>query len=493
MAKPIKTSLIGHQGRTFDVRYRQVGDDSFAFTASEDGTAKLWDIKARRCIATIKHGYTDEVLRSSFIGSPRILATCGADGLAHIWKPKDHPDGSAATSITTTSSKFEKVFSLDHEKGQIYVCDLIREEEATLMTAADDILTLWDLAKMERTSSWRFGALGALGAAAKSSPKVHQPLQPQPPTSQGSSNPDNPTAFIFDAKPNPVEPSVVAVCLSDGTVRLLDSRARPMAASHVALFKTGTDTGSVPGTASRTAVAEALDVHATCLAWEPSSAMHMLCGLGSGQTALLDCRQLRTLALLSGHERPCFGAAFLPNSQRYQAISWSSDSSVRLWDLSGSLEAPPEADAHEIQLDQVGAVGELGMLGSTFQAPQPNRSRVFMGTRTGSSIGNSSSNSSTLGGYSGRPQRRAASVDLSTGGLAAPGAASKSESPHGGFLDIYAVGEPYRAVGEVGSVEIPDYPILCGALGAEGQLLLGGGTSSGPISPVHVMSLDCLY
>ena len=50
----IRHSFIGHQGRCFDVRYSLHGDQMLS--ASEDGTAKLWDINTRKCLFTFDHG-----------------------------------------------------------------------------------------------------------------------------------------------------------------------------------------------------------------------------------------------------------------------------------------------------------------------------------------------------------------------------------------------------------------------------------------------------
>jgi WD40 repeat protein len=79
----IKYSLIGHKERCFDLKYSEdssnllscnlsflLSDLSvslFSSLASEDGTAKLWNIHERKVLHTLTHNNKCEVLRSSFL------------------------------------------------------------------------------------------------------------------------------------------------------------------------------------------------------------------------------------------------------------------------------------------------------------------------------------------------------------------------------------------------------------------------------------------
>ena len=47
------TLLLGHKGRCFDVRRYIYDDKDFIYTASEDGTAKLWSLTAKRTSSSV--------------------------------------------------------------------------------------------------------------------------------------------------------------------------------------------------------------------------------------------------------------------------------------------------------------------------------------------------------------------------------------------------------------------------------------------------------
>jgi WD40 repeat protein len=189
--------LLGHKGRCFDVRISAQG--SHVLSGSEDGTSRLWNLTSKTSIHTLIHDQTSEVLRAMFLSNPESSAlhnlpeivTCGSDGKAIVWSG---PSG----------LKYEKKYELLHNNEQIYVCEYIPAfNQAQLLTAADDSIYLWDLAKpdmpffdssFEATSNHNI----AFG---------------------GPRNPDN-KAFIFDCKFSPIQvsSSIFAVALSDGTL-----------------------------------------------------------------------------------------------------------------------------------------------------------------------------------------------------------------------------------------------------------------------------------
>ena len=47
------TLLLGHKGRCFDVRRYIYDDKDFIYTASEDGTAKLWSLTAKTTSSSV--------------------------------------------------------------------------------------------------------------------------------------------------------------------------------------------------------------------------------------------------------------------------------------------------------------------------------------------------------------------------------------------------------------------------------------------------------
>lgn len=189
----VKRTLLGHKGRSFDVRISRGGDG--LVSASEDGTCKVWNLSNGKCSHTVVHNKEAEVLRSNFLGNHRIC-TSGSDGNAIIWRPSED------------AAKLEREHVLEHgEDSQIYVCETSDER---LLVAADDFMVLWDLETLERAQEFRFTDLAENNSGSTTAFGGHR-------------NPDN-QVFVFDAKFNPSDRSVVSVALSDSTTRIVDTR-----------------------------------------------------------------------------------------------------------------------------------------------------------------------------------------------------------------------------------------------------------------------------
>jgi hypothetical protein len=189
----LKRSLLGHQGRSFDVR-TDVGGRQ-VISASEDGTCKVWDITNGRCTRTIAHNKEAEVLRAGFLSGGRICTT-GSDGIAVIW------------NASSDGTKLVKEHALQHgADSQLYVCETSGDE---LLVAADDFLVLWDLQRLERLQEFTFTSIA-------------EPEGPATTGFGGHRNPDN-QVFVFDAKYNPSSSNIISVALSDSTTRIVDTR-----------------------------------------------------------------------------------------------------------------------------------------------------------------------------------------------------------------------------------------------------------------------------
>ena len=109
MANCIVGSFIGHTARSFDVQL--CNDSLHCISASEDGTARLWDISSRKCIATLKHNVKSEVLRVGSIDE--LLCTCGSDGRVVLWQKDEKGSG------------FSAVHEVSHGDNQIYACEVL--------------------------------------------------------------------------------------------------------------------------------------------------------------------------------------------------------------------------------------------------------------------------------------------------------------------------------------------------------------------------------
>jgi len=416
----LKSTLIGHKFRCFDVRLSNGAnkeDPLLLLTASEDGTAKLWDIEKHKCLFTFKHNKDCEVLRVAFLSSNgSSVVTCGADGKAIVW-------GSREGTGLSGRRKYEQVCSLDHGDAQIYVCEISEcarllpctpatstafdgvsgtesdkardctdntpprspGEHTFLLTAADDRLYIWDLSRtatsLPRVWTFRSAANGGMPSAPDAAAVEGEGDQEivSPPTSYGGPrNVDN-AAYIFDAKCSPKDPHKVAVALSDGTIRILNTHpgTKPNAAvdteaaldirklisqlqpnkpenGDAANLEKHASTEAVTGTDGASEM-ESPAPHATGVGWT-TDARSLVVALGDGSILVLDVngKVYTGRALLCGHSRGCFGvtcmAAFhaldtasaSPGSKRKmvdreqnrsRALSWSSDGSICEWDL----------------------------------------------------------------------------------------------------------------------------------------------------------------
>jgi WD40 repeat protein len=260
----LKSSFIGHKYRCFDVRFNSICTTESArmLTASEDGTAKLWNVNSRKCLFTFNHNQECEVLRVAFLDDiGNTVITCGADGKAIIWSKKNADVNDSGVSIsvgvgnieeTTTKKKklpkYEQACCLDHGDTQIYACEPIlatsnaenqnqsQNHYRGLLTAADDSLYFWDL-------TVNAGSLPYIRTFSKVTDKDEddeERTSTRTRTYGGERNEED-AAYIFDAKLCPMNYNKVALALSDGTVRIVDISDTDSASASTATV-TATDT-----------------------------------------------------------------------------------------------------------------------------------------------------------------------------------------------------------------------------------------------------------
>lgn len=295
-----------------------------AVSASEDGTARVWDLASGRCPKTLEsRNKKHEVLRACW-APPRdtsnsvTMATGSADGAVRLWGLAGKGETAAAGGNEDGSGRYQalKVVGLlrhrDESKGldgQIYSCQFVQDHaDATasssaagamrLLTASDSSVHLWDVDTRKRVASRALSKVGDHSIG-------------------GERNPDD-MSFIFDAKPRPGSgSSVLAVALSDGTVRV----------------------GNVLGEGGQTEVLRGgSNTHLTSLAWSEDGTILVSCG-GDGTVTVWDTRKWTVRAVFSGHSRPVYGAAFHPScgaesgeASPHLLLSWSSDETICAWD-----------------------------------------------------------------------------------------------------------------------------------------------------------------
>ncbi|MEV4924325.1 nSTAND1 domain-containing NTPase [Streptomyces roseoverticillatus] len=125
--------LTGHTDDVYGVAISPNGRT--VATASNDHTAKLWDIASQRLLATLA-GHTGQVVTVAFSPDGRLIATASKDGTAKLWDAGTHR---LLATLTGHSSGVSGVtFSPDVH---------------TLATAGDDgTVRLWDVAKRQQTA-----------------------------------------------------------------------------------------------------------------------------------------------------------------------------------------------------------------------------------------------------------------------------------------------------------------------------------------------------
>jgi len=409
----LESTLIGHKFRCFDVRLSKGASADaplLLLTASEDGTAKLWDIQKHTCLFTFKHNTECEVLRVAFLNSDgTCVITCGADGKAIVWGYKDSQSG---------RRKYEPVCSLDHGDAQIYVCEVTgtaefspsitvppfvsgaassdesaKQTECTgkpmpllgertfLLTAADDRLYTWDLSStataLPRVWTFISAANGGLSHAKEQDTSESGENGGNSATSYGGPRNAENTAYIFDAKSSPKDPHKVAVALSDGSIRILNTRCstEPNAAvdteaaldirtiiSQLKLKEINDGSASLSQEGIQSEGVQCADSapeeetpspHATGVSWSADS-RNLLVALGDGGILVLDVNGnvYTGRAFLCGHSRGCFGVTCMTvhpsddasesgvkrkftdqEQQSSRALSWSSDGTICEWNL----------------------------------------------------------------------------------------------------------------------------------------------------------------
>lgn len=304
-----------------------------AVSASEDGTARVWDLSSGKCVKSLQgHNKKFEVLRACWVppgtaDDSVAIATGSADGTVRLWGIRGSDDsgggggGAGDGDKGTGVERFQAlkvVGQLRHRNeakgldGQVYSCQFITTDcgdvngassptsgTLRLLTASDSTVHLWDVETRKRVALQALSKVGDHSIG-------------------GQRNPDD-VPFIFDAKPRPGSgSSTLAVALSDGTVRV----------------------GDILGKGGQTEVLRgSSNTHLTSLAWSEDGAVLASCG-GNGTVTVWDAKTWTVRSELSGHSRPVYGATFYPGGPGEGSdrgtpqllLSWSSDETVCAWD-----------------------------------------------------------------------------------------------------------------------------------------------------------------
>ncbi|KAJ1731385.1 U3 small nucleolar RNA-associated protein [Coemansia biformis] len=109
--KPLGT-LSGHRRGVWSVAFSPA--DRVAVTASGDRTIKLWSLSDNACLKTFE-GHTNSVLCAEFLSAGTQLVSTGSDGLVKLWNIKD------SECVTTLDKHENKVWALAKQRGEAFI------------------------------------------------------------------------------------------------------------------------------------------------------------------------------------------------------------------------------------------------------------------------------------------------------------------------------------------------------------------------------------
>ena len=307
LSKP--TKVWGHKDRLFCAAFGPSG--RAVATSSADGTARVWDVTGdgdagaggaggagagagagtvgarQRCEL---RGHTGgEVLRCAWHpdADAHMVATGGSDGTARLWNVGADAGRTGTERCAVPVAEDEQVYAL-----------AFASQGARLLVGYDDTLLQWDVAGQRTVHGARFAGVGAAA-----------------PHGGAARNPDS-KAFVFDVAMPPNgggggggggAGELAAVGLSDGTIRVLDLRQPPPAAAATVKAH------------ERFVASCAFSADGTAL----------VSASGDGSAAVWDARTWGLRAVLRGHARAVFGAAFWPGSEL--VVTWGADGALIGW------------------------------------------------------------------------------------------------------------------------------------------------------------------
>ncbi|MCO5189632.1 MAG: hypothetical protein M9918_15730 [Anaerolineae bacterium] len=296
---PFRRSLYGHTDRVWSAVFSP--DGTLIVTASEDGSAKLWDVASGAEVASLD-GHTDWVNTASFSPDGTLIVTASDDGGAKVW---DVASGAAVASLDGhTFGVNSAVFSPDG---------------ALIVTASGDgSAKLWDALSGTEVASleWHNGGVNT----ATFSPDGALVITAS----------DDGSAKLWDVA------SGAEVASLDGHTDAV--RLGAFSPDGMMIVTTCWDGSAKVWDVASGAELASLDGHTfevNSAAFSPDGAL-IVTASSDGSAKVWDVASGREVASLDGHTDAVTSAAFSPDG--VLIVTASGDGSAKVWDVSTSEE-----------------------------------------------------------------------------------------------------------------------------------------------------------
>jgi WD40 repeat protein len=329
---PYRHSLYGHTADVWSVSFSP--DGTKILTASEDGSAKLWDIDGNE-LATL-NGHSDRVNSASFSPDGTRIVSASNDGSAKLWDLTGY-----------------ELASLDGHKEWVSSANFSPDGTQIVTAGGDGSAKLWDsngneLASLnghtEAVLSASFGPDGTkiVTAGRDGSAKLWDSNGNELASLNGH------TEILSSARLSPDGTQIVTASW-DGSAKLWDSNGNELASldGHVAPVRSASFSpgGKQIVTASEDGSAKLWDINGNELAsldghtawvrlakFSPDGTQ-IVTTSADGSAKLWDLTG-NELASLDGYSTLVNSASFSPDGT--QIVTASSDGTARIWDINGS-------------------------------------------------------------------------------------------------------------------------------------------------------------
>ena len=128
----LRATLVGHTEPI--ERILLTSDSQRAITASQDGTARIWDVRATGTVtdSIVLRGHTGAIVSAALSADNRWLVTGSEDGTARVWD-------------LAASDPNERSVTLNGHKGPVTAVMIKADNNAIITTGADGTIRSWSL------------------------------------------------------------------------------------------------------------------------------------------------------------------------------------------------------------------------------------------------------------------------------------------------------------------------------------------------------------